>query len=276
MMADRQPLTAAGRLWSKAQMANHWQTVIFVDLDATILRGPFESAVFPVVLGEMARKTGLEVKEIRRLVTHENLDRQRKPGIPAALAMDWDDIFKTVAWRLGVELEARAVEIASSHAAPPYAAILDGADLVLRQLASPRRAIVAATKGLSKYQLPVLNALGLTASFTDILTPDVNGVLKHDLGFYGQWPQSAHLQISVGDHYEDDVAAPKRFGFKSIWKVSTLDDDLQQLDPFDRPVAFRYEAGQTVRPDAILFALRELPTLITRLEEFSPLQAQTI
>jgi putative hydrolase of the HAD superfamily len=245
----------------------HYQSVVFVDLDATILRGPFESAVFPVVFAELAHKTGLDKQELRRRVIQENLERQRDPDCTAVRAMDWDDILETVARRLGIRLGTQAVEIAHQHAGPPDSAVLDDADDVLRQLAGSHRALVVATKGLSKYQRPVLDALGLTPLFTDILTPDVNGALKNNIAFYGQWPSSTRLQISVGDHYEDDVAAPKRFGFKAIWKVNTPDGGLQRLDPFNRPDSFGYSAGQTVRPDAIIVSLRELPHVVEALEK---------
>ena len=243
-----------------------WQTAIFIDLDGTIIRGPFESAVFPAVFGELAGKTGLEAGEIRRLAIRENLDRQRDPGVPAALAMDWDDIFATVAVRLGVGLEARAVALANAHAGPPYAAILDGADRMLAQLARPERAIVIATKGLRKYQLPVLDALGLTPLCTDILTPDIYGAAKGQLAFYGAWPQVTRVQISLGDLYEDDVLAPKQLGFRAIWKRSVADVELQQVAPLARPAAFPYAEDQTVRPDAIVFSLDEVPDVVTALE----------
>ena len=243
-----------------------WQSVVFIDLDATILRGPFESAVFPVVFAELSLKSGLDAPEIRRRVIQENLDRQRDPNVPATLAMDWDDILDTVAGRLGVKLEASAVQIANSHAGPPYSTLLDDVQ-VLRQLASPRRAIVVATKGLRKYQLPVLNALGLTSLFADILTPDVNHALKQDIAFYGHWPRSARLQISVGDNYEDDVVAPRRFGFKTVWKLNTPDSELRTADPFARPHRFSYSASQIVLPDAIIVSLYELPLVVAHLEE---------
>ena len=255
---------------SKSQISDfRFQSVVFVDLDATIIRGPFESAVFPVLFAELAQKSGLAVKEIRRLVIQENLDRQQDVNYPAIRAMDWDDVFDTVAARLDVKLETKAVEIANSHAGPPYAAVLDDADQVLNRLASPHRAIVAATKGLRKYQLPVLDALSLTPLFTDILTPDVSHALKRDPAFYGQWPVSARLQISVGDHYEDDVVSPRQFGFKAVWKVDPPDEckwgSLEQ--PFTRPANWRYLAGQSVRPDAIIFWLHELPQVVAGLEE---------
>jgi len=233
------------------------------------MRGPFESAVFPAVFDELALKSGLGKLEIRRLVIQENLERQQDASCPAVRAMDWDDIFDTVAARLGVTLEAKAVKLANAHVRPPYAEVLGDADQVLKQLASPQRAIVVATKGLRKYQLPILDALGLTPLFTHILTPDVNNALKSDVAFYGDLPQLAELKISVGDHYADDVVAPKRFGFKAVWKVDRPHEASggKLEPPFARPAHWEYLAGQTVRPDAIIFSLRELPPVVERLEK---------
>ena len=278
LWADRSGSAAVGGLPSVVK----WQTVIFIDLDGTLIRGPFEPAVFPVVFGELARKTGRDIREIRRRAIHDYLDRQKNSNLPVVQAVDWDDIFKTMAAGWGVDLEANAVEIANAHAGPPDAVILDHADQILKQLAAPHRALVLATKGLSKYQRPVLDALGLTPLFADILTPDVNHALKNDVAFFGQWPQAAKVCISVGDHYDDDVVAPKRLGFAAIWKIGTPDEEtvehlvqaksnagLRQLDPFERPARWEYAPDQTVRPDAIIFSLRELPEIVKRLEDQS-------
>jgi putative hydrolase of the HAD superfamily len=255
-----------GRSKVEPKPGGRWQTAVFVDLDGTIIRGPFESAVFPAVFDELARKTGLEPGALRRLVVQENLDRQRDPGVPAALAMDWDDVFATIAARLGVQLEASAVALANAHARPPYTALLDGADRMLARLARPDRAIVIATKGLRKYQLPVLDALGLTPLCAGVLTPDTHGAAKGQLAFYGAWPQVTHVQISLGDLYEDDVLAPRRLGFRAIWKHNAVDAELLRAAPLARPGVCAYTEDQPVRPDAIVFSLDEVPAVVTALE----------
>jgi len=137
----------------------------------------------------------------------------------------------------------------------------------LNELSKPGRAIVAATKGLRKYQLPILDGLGLTSLFTEVLTPDANNALKQDLSFYGNWVGSTRLQISVGDHYLDDLTAPQSFGFKTIWKPGKQSDEIKRFDPFERAAHYSFQAGQTVRPDAILVSLTELPSIIARLEK---------
>ncbi len=253
---------------SRAEPAfeDRWQTVLFVDLDATIIRGPFESAVFPAVLGELAAKTGLERAVLRRLVVQENLDRLADPGVPPVLAMDWDDIFATIAARLGVDLEASAAALVNTHAGPPFAVMLDGADRMLARLARPERAIVIATMGLSKYQLPVLDGLGLTPLCADVLTPDTYGAAKGQPAFYGPWPRVTRVQISLGDLYEHDVLGPKRLGFRAIWKLNAGDDTLRQAAPLARPGLFAYGPDQPVRPDAIVFSLDEVPDVVAALE----------
>ncbi|MGE5603035.1 MAG: hypothetical protein ACM30E_08290, partial [Nitrososphaerales archaeon] len=136
----------------------------------------------------------------------------------------------------------------------------------LAQLARPERAIVIATRGLRKYQLPVLDGLGLTPLCTDVLTPDTYGAAKGQPAFYGPWPQVTRVQISLGDLYEDDVLAPKRLGFRAIWKHNAGDTKLLQAAPLARPGLFAYTAAQPIRPDAIVFSLDEVPEVVTALE----------
>ena len=236
-------------------MKHLWRSVIFLDLDNTILHGPFESTVFPTVFREIAEKSGLDVAGIRGRVLEENRRRQETPAIPAVQAMDWGDILATVAGALGVQLTANVQQIVDAHAGPPHAVALDDAAAVLRQLARPDRALVVATNGLRKYQQPVLDALGLTRLFTEILTPDTHNALKQDAAFYGDWPRVTQIQVSVGD--------------RSIWKPGAPLGELAALDPWARPERFAYQEGQTIRPDAIIASLAELPAVVEQLEPFA-------
>jgi len=247
----------------------HQRSVIFVDVDNTIISGPFESAVFPIILREMAAKSGLAIDKIRRLIVKENIDRQQDPTVPAIVAMDWDDIVEVVASRLGFRISEKVIDIVRTHARPPYSHVLDDAKSILKQIANPHRVLVAVTKGLAKYQLPILDALELTNLFTDILTPDKNSALKKELAFYGKWPHLTEFQISVGDHYEDDVIAPRAFGFKTIWipdREEGLNEQMQALSPFERPPNYSYQDNLQIRPDAIILSLQELPKVVEQIE----------
>jgi len=261
-----------------------FNSIIFFDLDNTLIDGPFGTAVFPLVLYEIARKTNCDQKKIRRLIVKENSDRQNDPQCPAVKAMDWDDIFITVARRLGAEtLEVDAAAIVRATARE-HSALHDGAHEVLSQLRAPHRALVLATKGLIKYQRPILEALELDQFLDDVLTPDSHHALKKDRAFYGEWlrqtSEVAHTaktsevlmpaRIIVGDHYVDDVLPPHQFGMLTIWKNEKIEDQLLKMNPFERSEHFEYADDQPVKPTAIIKSLHEVPDVIARLESATP------
>lgn len=246
------------------------QSVVFIDMDHTLLEGPFESAVFPQVLGEIAQETGLEVEELLRKARSENLARQANPAVSPVQAMDWDDILAGLATGLGVKLTVNALEIVQAHPGPPSAALHPGAFEALQSLASakPGRALVLATKGLRKYQLPILEALGILPFFDGILTPDDSQALKGSLSFYGEWPRKTQVQIMVGDTYTEDVVPALGFGFKTVWRVRANPGMPETGDPFTRPAEPGVcPADQPFRPDAVIYSLFELPAVVERLEQ---------
>ena len=245
-----------------------YQTVLFIDLDGTLMTNPFESAVWPAVVGELAQKTGLRSSAILQMIDDENAARQRDDTVSPILAMDWDDITLTVARQMGVTLTANCTELVRAHAAS-HSALLDYALEALHELAAPHRALVVATKGLAKYQRPVMDALGLTPHFTDIITPDTHNGLKKHRHFFGDWPQRAQHAMMVGDLYDDDVMYPSGHGFKTIWKprATLIPDELYHLNPFARAQDFPYNAHQSAHASAILTSLRELPAAVTYIEQ---------
>jgi FMN phosphatase YigB (HAD superfamily) len=255
-----------------------WQTAILIDLDGTLIEGPFERAVWPVILGELARKTGLSLQAARDQIVEENARRQSNPAVPAVQAMDWDDIVATVAGRLGVRLESRLLELVESNAV--LSCVLDHGDHVLRELRQPERALVVATKGLARYQKPVLDALGLTPLFDDILTPDVYGALKSSRAFFGGWPERVQVAMMVGDRYDDDILYPGSYGLKTIWKPETigweagLAEQMQAQNPFARARLFPYQDDQPVAADALILSLEELPAVVKQVEQMA-LESET-
>jgi FMN phosphatase YigB (HAD superfamily) len=243
-----------------------YQSVVFLDLDGTLMINPFDSAVWPVVVGEIAEKSGESFEDVLNLIVAENDARQNNSAVSAVMSMDWDDITETVAARLGVRLES-SCEALVRECAATYSSVLDNAREVLQELNASHRALVVATKGLAKYQQPVLDALGLTPLFTAILTPDSHHALKKHAAFFGAWPSQTRLQIMVGDRYDDDVQGPSAHGFKTIWKRTNLAPVSQKKDPFTRALMYDYAHGQTTPADAIISSLAELPPLVRRLEQ---------
>lgn len=242
-----------------------YNTVIFFDLDGTLIDGPFKPVVLPAILGELAA-SGLEPTELRRLLAEENRRRQADPTCAATMAMDWDNILQALGKQLGIPVKTNAEALIREHAGPPYATLHPDALEALCSLTKPKRALVLATKGLHKYQQPILDALGLTPYLTAILTPDTHQALKHDRAFYGDWPDRAALTIMVGDYYTDDVLPARAFGFQPVWKIALLPEELRELDPQTRAMTYRYTAEQTARPAVIIQSLAELPEVIQNLE----------
>ena len=245
-----------------------YQTVLFIDLDGTLMINPFESAVWPVIVEELSQKTGIRSSAILQMIDDENAARQRDDTVPPILAMDWDDITLTIARQWGVTLTANCTELVQANAAT-HSTLLDYALEALHELTAPHRALVVATKGLAKYQRPVMDALGLTPFFTDIITPDTHNGLKKHRHFFGDWPEQARLPIMVGDLYDDDVLYPARHGFSTIWKprASLIPNELSHLSPFARAQDFPYSPQQSVHPSAILMSLRELPAAVNHMEQ---------
>ena len=68
-------------------VATPYRTVIFFDLDGTLIDGPFRPAVLPAILDELA-VAGLEPATLRKLLCEENYRRQADPTCPPTQAMD--------------------------------------------------------------------------------------------------------------------------------------------------------------------------------------------
>lgn len=251
------------------------QVVCFFDLDGTLMVNPFGTAVWPKITRELAVLTGLSPKALLHAFNAENMRRQHtQPNNP--LTMDWDDIVETVARRYSVQLSVRVIDLVHEHCQPPHIAVLDDADQILPQLRQPHRKLVVATKGLSKYQFPVLRALGLYDLFDDYLTPDRTGYLKTEADYYSRYTYNAgddRLFIQIGDHHYDDVIRPTDFGFCTVMRLPV--PGLTNTPPFERPqqmAQYRHviptyrEENSDILPQAIITHLSELPDVIERIE----------
>lgn len=244
-----------------------YRSIVFIDLDGTLMVNPFETAVWPAVTAELSAKTGQPAQALMAEIAGEYFARQADESVAPIAAMDWDDIAQTVARRLNVRLEANCVALVEQHAAS-HSSALAFAHEALHELVAPGRALVVATKGLARYQRPVVEALGLTPYFTAFLTPDVHNGLKKHRRFFGDWPERAPLSIMVGDLYDDDVRYPTLHGFRTIWKPGSarIPSDLHGLDPFARARRYPYAPDQPHPATALILSLRELPATVRAIE----------
>jgi putative hydrolase of the HAD superfamily len=248
------------------------QTILFFDLDETLMRNPFAKIVVPAVTQELMTKTGLEAHLIVNGLVDENERRQRELPPDDVSIMDWDDIAQWLAAQHGVTLETSAAALVEAHAAPPHTELLDEAVEVLRQLKAEGRKLVVSSKGLSKYQFPVMRALGLYDLFDDFLTPDLAGWLKTDPRYYSKYGESSGLWINIGDHLYDDIYCPMCFGHQAILVARV--PEMASLSPFERPEHLlnytdqleTYNADFFIPPDAVVVHLNELPEVIAAME----------
>ena len=248
-------------------------TVLFVDIDSTLIENQFSPKLFRRIVDEMAAECDHTRREIQVAIYRENEYRQREiPNDPTT--MDWEDIVNTVARRLNIGRQWSLTADWEKMANADDIDVLDNAVEVMQQLKQPHRKLVIATKGLSIYQLPVLDAVGLTPLFDDILTPDRTGYLKTEPDYFKAYTQNGgdHF-IQIGDHYYDDVICAKRNGFQVIQRAPIF--ELKRVDAFERPNFIeRYKdqidtypkEGTDVVPDALVLSLQEVPTIIERME----------
>jgi putative hydrolase of the HAD superfamily len=258
-------------------------TVLFVDLDGTICVNPFRTAVFPHIHALLSPETMLSGDQFIQIAVQEFLNRIAASDGHDPRVVDWDEIVIQVGRNLGLELNVSVRELVERNAHPPYISILDDADVALRQLRQePHRRLVVSSMGLAKFQMPVLEGLGLSVLFHDFLMPDLTGHLKNMPEFYARYADQVgdSLLISIGDTYKDDVLMPKSFGFQSIMKVPL--PALQALDPLERPAALLDYRAQIpslpenppVLPDAVITHISELPYTVERLEALRRLEKQ--
>lgn len=250
------------------------QTIVFVDIDSTLVENHFSRKVIGTVLREIADATGKTLPELGKEMGIENSHRQKNDP-DNVLTMDWDDIVRTLAARYQVTPSQSLIALWEESALAEDVEILDESPTVMRQLKADHRQLVIATKGLMKYQLPVLRAAGLETLFDDILTPDKTGYLKTTPAYFDsyltRYPDACFIQ--VGDHYVDDLICAKRNGFYSILRAPIA--ALTDLDPFERAAKLPEFAahistypteGSDILPDAVAVSLAELPTIIPVLE----------
>ena len=251
------------------------QTILFFDLDSTLVENHFSRKVVTQLLAPVATQSGLTIRELAQFLGQENTRRQMvDPDNP--LTMDWQDILHTVAKQYNATLDGILDDLWVQHAIEDDIEVLDEAHAVLTKLKADGRHLVIATKGLSKYQIPVLQAVGLLDLFDTILTPDRTGYLKTTEAYFDAYRREhpADLYIHVGDHYFDDVICAKRNGFASVLRAPI--EDLTDLDPFARPaqiatyqdqISTYPKEGTDVVPDAVVVSLQELPAVVEQLEQ---------
>lgn len=211
--------------------------VVSFDLDGVLIQNPFKLGVGPHLRAHVragAALRGLEQEEADRRI-HDAVSeavavRMNRGDLVAAY--DWDVIFSEVARSFGADPVPDVAGLVRHYCAVPETIwLLDRAGPTLAALADAGFGLVATTNGFQRYQLPVLEALGIAGRFERVLAPDTTGFAKPDPGILAGVPG---LVAHVGDMLYHDVLVARRLGVTAVWVTDALPDPIAAL-----PVATR-------------------------------------
>jgi putative hydrolase of the HAD superfamily len=211
--------------------------VISFDLDGVIMRGPFNSALWPRISEHIGRSAGLahlaaEERELHiwQAVRQEHDDRLGARDFVGA--WNWQAIYDQVSQGFGGEpMPDLASIVREACLVDDAVALLPGAWLGLHRLKNAGLRLVAITNGYRCFQWPVLERLAVAELFESVITPDGAGFAKPDPRIFGL---VACLVAHVGDLLLHDVLGANLAGLRSIWLDADLPEPLCQLPPIER------------------------------------------
>lgn len=266
--------------------------LISFDLDGVLQKNPFRmgrpDGVFGHICRELAPCVSDEEPErsvLSRIVAEH---RARMSAGDMVGAHDWDGIVAAVARQVGypgsidvAPLVERYCRVEGLIWAYP------GAAECLDALRARGHVLVSVTNGFRRYQEPVQRALGLLPRFTALVTPDLAGAAKPQIGIYRAAEAYGHgPYVHVGDVLPHDVAGARAAGWLAVYVVqpgapgyTEMPAELLSLQPWERPAAGRdWLQGRLVidrrwhthphceleacMPDAIVHHLLEIPATV--------------
>jgi putative hydrolase of the HAD superfamily len=251
-------------------MERQWLTF---DLDGTLMQNPFVGFVFPEI-EETIRKHHGEALDVKRKLIEEHEQRMQKNEIVAAY--DWDDIAQQLIQTLDLSVQIDIENLVRKHSTGEKVYVLEECiPSVLKRLKGQFK-LAAVTNGYRRYQLPVLEALGLDVYFDAIITPDEAGYAKPDRDIFQPLLAEGSVRAHVGDRVDHDVCVAHRLGVPSIFICKKMPQEIKGLSPVARAkhqlgkqlVESKWckESGQptttqtfTLYPDMIIHSIGELP-----------------
>jgi putative hydrolase of the HAD superfamily len=213
------------------------EPVISFDLDGVLMQNPFREGVEPRV-----RELVRGAPALRELAAHD-ADQRITAAIRAEVARrmaagdlvgayDWDATYATVSRAFGgpsIPDVAGLVEEACRAGGMIY--LLPGAREGLELLRDAGLRLVALTNGYRAFQWPVLEALGISGLFEDLVSPERTGYAKPDPRLF---LAVEGLTAHVGDTLVHDVLGANQAGVASVWLDHNLPADLRSLPPAER------------------------------------------
>lgn len=199
---------------------------ITFDLDGTIMQNPFVGHVFPEIQRIIHEKKSDSGECIEAFVLeHQTLLGQGK----FVEAYDWERIVNSYTDSMQLNLPINVEEIVKKYCTPNSIYLLEeGIIEVLQELKQRGYSLAVITNGYLRYQLPVLEALGLTACFDKIITPDTVGYAKPDTKIFLQLDT---VIAHIGDRIDHDIIPANKTGIRTVWINRSLPKHYKQIKP---------------------------------------------
>lgn len=216
-----------------------WMTF---DLDGVLMENPFQLGVFPHIVEHLVRhcqEAGKgrerESEVLRREIFRRLLAIHRKrlqAADRAYQAYDWDAIVAELADDYGCREALRVEELVQHYCHEPYIKRYDEADRVLSRLKEQGWRIGVITNGYTRYQVPVLEALGLYSCIDTIVTPDTAyGIKPESVIFHAIPGVRDGVWIHVGDTLTHDIYGGREAGAQTAWIHRQIPDELREISP---------------------------------------------
>jgi FMN phosphatase YigB (HAD superfamily) len=198
------------------------------DLDGVVMKNPFSTGVFPAITRLIGQETGLTHQEIMGAIIGEAKSRMGLGNMVAAY--DWDEIVALVAGELGYNEPIDVAALVRQYCTPEHIFAYPEVAETLESLSATTSPLVVLTNGFRKYQLPVLEALGVAGFFDAIYTPEVNGKAKPEREFFLE-PRKRYpgQQVHIGDMIIHDIWGANEAGATSIWIYHDLPESVACL-----------------------------------------------
>lgn len=203
---------------------------ITFDLDGTLMQNPFIDHVFVEIEQTILAHCGT-CHDVTAVLFAEHEKRMKMKNIAAAY--DWDDIVHHYLSANNITCSIDVEALVQKHSEQPKVYLLENDILeTLDQLVFNGFSLAVITNGFKKYQLPVMNELGLTDYFQKIITPEKMGVGKPDPRMFA--PLKGNIFAHVGDRLDHDVQAANLYGTASIFIHRRLPKQLREKSITER------------------------------------------
>lgn len=190
------------------------------------MQNPFMSHVFPEVQRLISNKNKNLENCIDAIVAEHKYRLSQSKYVEA---YDWEEIVASYTRLNELNISLNVEETVKKYCVPDAIYLLEEEIIeVLQKLRQRGYSLAVVTNGFSIFQLPVMDALGLTPYFDRILTPDTVGYAKPDIRVF---TVLGEIIAHVGDRLDHDVIPANTLGAKAIWINRSLPSHLSHVKP---------------------------------------------